>query len=120
MRTCRDGMSKTLFTPRTAGVHRQVLLLQRQLACKPACCHTSSDCAKAKPVLAQQGAMAAAAEAEAALQRQLARKLGIKGAKRKVLVAAGTAAAAAQRGEPERRGAGAGACSKRNACAAVC
>ena len=82
-------------------------MLQRQLACKPACSRTISDCTGFEHVLARQGATAAAAEAEAALQRQLARKLGIKGAKRKALAAAGTAAAATQREEPERGGAGA-------------
>lgn len=74
---------------------------------KLACSRPTSDCTMIESVLARQGATAAAAEAEAVLQRQLARKLGIKGAKRRALAAAGTAAAATQRGEPERGGAGA-------------
>ncbi|KAK9827685.1 hypothetical protein WJX81_008109 [Elliptochloris bilobata] len=57
-----------------------------------------------------RGATAAAAEAEAALQRQLARKLGIKGTKRKALAAAASisteAAGAAQLGALGRRPAG--------------
>jgi hypothetical protein len=57
---------------------------------------------------AAQGSTQVAAEAEAALQRQLARKLGIKGAKRRALAdAAGAATAAAAHGPNGGGGAGA-------------
>ena len=102
----RKDMQKIVRPAYRCGAHAEAVL-QLQLACKLACSHTSTNCAHVEPALARQGATAAAAEAEAALQRQLARKLGIKGAKRKALAAAGAAAAPTPRGAPEQGGAGA-------------